>query len=51
MKHVYLKNNPDPFEELREEIKEELEELNDEGKQRLEKLNEDFENPLGEMLE
>lgn len=55
MKHVYIKNNPDPFAELREEIKEEieeeLEELDDEEKQRLEKLNEDFENPLGEMLE
>lgn len=31
LKQTYLKHNPDPFEELREEIKEEIEELKDDG--------------------
>jgi len=47
----YMKNNPDPFAELREEIEEQLEELDDEKKQRIKKINEDFENPLGDLLE
>jgi segregation and condensation protein A len=58
-KHIYLKNNPDPFEELREtiqeeiseEIEREIEEFSDEEKQRVQELNKDFENPLGEMFE
>ncbi len=51
LKKTYLKHNPDPFEDLREELEKEMEELDDEKKQRLKKINEDFENPLGDMLE
>jgi len=50
-KHIYLKHNPDPFEELREQIEEKLEELSGEQKERIKEVNEDFENPLGEMFD
>ena len=45
---MYLKNNPDPFADLREELEKEIQELESEEKQRLEEINKDFENPLGE---
>lgn len=51
LKHVYFKHNPDPFEELREDIDKKIEELDDEKKQRLEKINKDFENPLGALFD
>jgi len=51
LKKTYLKHNPEPFADLKEEIKRELEELDDEKKQRLEEINKDFENPLGKMFE
>jgi segregation and condensation protein A len=47
LKKIYLKHNPDPFADLREDIKE----LDDEKKQRIKKINKDFENPVGEMFE
>ena len=50
LKDTYLKHNPDPFADLKEELEEKLEELDDEKKARLEKINKDFENPLGEMF-
>ncbi len=49
LKEVYLEHNPDPFEELKEELQKEFEELDDEKKERLEEINKDFENPLGEI--
>jgi segregation and condensation protein A len=49
LKEVYLKHNPDPFAELKEEIKEKIEEMDDEQKKRVEEINSDFENPLGEI--
>jgi len=48
MHKTYLKHNPDPFADLREEIEEEKEKLDSEEKKRLKKINKDFENPLGE---
>ena len=48
LKETFLKHNPDPFAELREEIEEEIENLDEEQVQRLEKINKDFEDPLGE---
>ena len=51
LKDVYFKHNKDPFEELREEVQEEIENLNEEQKKRLEEINSDFENPLGQMFE
>ena len=54
MRKTYFENNPDPFEELRGSVEEQLEEmkeLDSEQKERLEKINKDFKNPLGEMFE
>jgi len=51
LKDVYLKHNPDPFEELRKELEEEIKLMDDKKKRRLEKINKDFENPLGESFE
>ncbi len=48
LKDVFLKHNPDPFAELKEEIEEEIEKLDDQQKQRLGKINKEFENPIGE---
>jgi len=58
LKKTYLKHNPDPFAELREEIAEEISEMDeamienfdDEQLERLEEINEggEFEDPLGE---
>jgi len=53
LKEVYFKNNPDPFADLKEELKEEIEELSkkDKGtKKRIEEINKDFENPLAELF-
>ncbi|MCK5149478.1 segregation/condensation protein A [Candidatus Pacearchaeota archaeon] len=44
LKEVYFKHNPDPFAELREEIKE----LDKSQKKRSEKVNKKFQNPIGE---
>lgn len=51
MKNIYFKNNPDPFESLKDEIASEIDNLDDESKSRIEEINSDFENPLGDMLE
>ncbi len=47
LKEIFLKHNPDPFAELREEIEEEIKELDEEQKKRLEKINKEFEEPIG----
>lgn len=51
LKHVYLKHNPDPFEELKTEIEHKIEDLDSEKKKRLQEINKDFENPLGKILD
>jgi len=54
MRKTYFENNPDPFEDLRESVEEQLEEMkefNEEQKEMLEKVNKDFENPLCELFE
>lgn len=51
LKHVFLKHNPDPFEDLKQEIEEKVQELDDEKKKRLEKINSDFENPLADLFD
>ena len=48
LKKVFLKHNPDPFAELKEEIEEEIDSLDAEQKQRLEKINKNFGNPIGD---
>ena len=47
LKDVFLKHNPNPLIELKEEIEEEIKELDEEQKQRLGKINKEFSNPLG----
>ena len=51
LKDVYLRHNPDPFADLKQEIEEKIEELDEEEKKRLEKINNEFDNPLGESFE
>lgn len=51
LKHVYLKQNPDPFADLRGVLDEKIEELDNEKKQRIEEINKDFENPLGALFD
>lgn len=49
LKHIYLKHNPEPFADLKREVKEEIEELDEEKQKRLEKIDKEFKNPLGEI--
>ena len=49
LRETFMKHNPDPFAELKTEIKEEIENLDEEQIQRLDEINKDFENPLGEI--
>lgn len=54
LKKTYLKHNPDPFADLREELIEEIKVLKKKDKttqKRIQKINKDFENPLGEMFD
>lgn len=51
LKKTYLKHNPDPFAELREELEQEIAELDAEQKSRLKKINKNFKNPLGKILD
>ncbi len=51
LKHIFLKHNPDPIEELRKELEREMKELDVKGRRkRIQEINKDFENPLGEEL-
>jgi len=50
LKEIYLKHNPDPFADLKQEVEQKIEELDNGQKQRLKKINKKFENPLGEMF-
>ena len=50
LKHVFLKHNPNPIEELKKELEREIKELDNKKRKRLKKINKDFENPLGEEL-
>jgi segregation and condensation protein A len=47
LKDVFLKHNPNPLVELKEEVKEKMKELDSEGKNRLKKVEQEFKNPLG----
>ena len=49
LKKIYLKHNPDPFSELKQELEKEINKLDNNGKKRLKKINENFENPIGEI--
>jgi len=49
LKKIYLKHNPDPIEELRKELEQEIKDLD--SRKRIRKINKDFENPLGEEFD
>jgi len=54
LKHVYFKNNPDPFADLKEELEEEIKELKKKdktAKSRIQEINKEFENPLAELFD
>ncbi len=51
LKETYVKHNPDPFADLKEEVEREIEKLDGEKKKRLEKINKDFENPLADFFD
>lgn len=51
LKHVYLEHNPDPFEELKKELEEEINNLDDSKRKRIKEINKDFENPIGDEFE
>lgn len=46
LKEIYLKHNPEPFADLKEEVEQEIKQLDE---KRLRKVNEEFSNPLGEI--
>ena len=47
LKEIYFANNPDPFEDLRERVEEQISELDKDKKARLKKINTKFQNPIG----
>lgn len=49
LKEVYLKHNPDPFEEIKKELAREMENLEEEYTERIEQTDNEFENPLNEQ--
>lgn len=51
MKESYLKHNPDPFADLKQELEKELDELDEEQKKRIKEINKDFENPIGDVFD
>ena len=51
MNKTFFKHNPDYFDDLRNELEEEMKELDDEKKKRIQEINEDFENPIDDLFE
>jgi len=54
LKHVYLKHNPDPFADLRDNLEQEIQKLKKQDKsaeKRIQEINKDFENPLGSLFD
>lgn len=51
LKHVYVKHNGDPIEEIRRELEEQMKELDSKKRKRVKKVNKDFENPIGERFD
>lgn len=51
LKEIYLEHNPDPIEELRKEVEQQIQEFDIEQQKRSKKIDEEFNNPLGEMLD
>ena len=51
LKKIYLKHNPDPFADLKQELEQEIKDLDEPKRKRIRKINKDFENPIGEGFE
>ena len=51
LKKTYLRHNPDPFADLRQELEKEINNLDSDKKKRIKEINKDFENPLADMLD
>ncbi len=51
LKKIYLKHNPDPIEELKKELEQEIKLFDDKKRKRIRRINKDFENPIGEGFE
>jgi len=51
LKKTYLKHNPDPFADLREELEEEMNKLDEPKRKRIREINKDFENPIAEEFD
>lgn len=51
LKNTYLKHNPDPFADLREELEEEMNKLDEPKRKRIREINKDFENPIAEEFD
>jgi len=50
LKHIYIKHNGDPMDQIRKELEEQLKEFDNKKRKRVKKINKDFENPIGEMF-
>ena len=50
LKKTYLKHNPNPFADLKEELENEIKELDSEKKKKIKKINKDFENPIADKF-
>jgi segregation and condensation protein A len=51
LKHIYIKHNGDPIDQVRKELEEQIKEFDSKRRKRIKKVNKDFENPIGEMFE
>jgi len=51
LKHIYIKHNGDPIDEIRKELEEQIKEFDNKKRRRVKKVNKDFENPIGDMFE
>ncbi len=46
LKETYLKHNPDPIEEIKRELEEEMKNLSEKERERLDKIDKEFDNPI-----
>ena len=51
LRKIYLKHNPDPIEEIKKELEQEIKLFDDKKRRKIRKFNKDFENPLGEEFD
>lgn len=51
LKKTFLKHNPDPWKELRDQLEKEISEEDSKKRKRIKEINKDFENPIDDLLE